>query len=208
MKRPGGLSRILPHRHAPHMHATTAHSSRGLSRRCRAQRPRLLISTCCSSSCCSGETAPGRPVSGTARSRVIPKSVIQSAGCALTELRGLGAQLARPHLGRAIDGRGRVGVRVGRRRRVVLLLLRQLRVPCNLRRGCGLLLRLVSRALAAGGGAHTPARTAPRLGLSMSVRASLKLAQTSAARLTAPCNQAPAGEAPSELSPSEPRKVG
>lgn len=43
---------------------------------------------------------------------------------------------------------------------MVLLLLRQLRVPCNLRRGCGLLLRLVSRSLAAGGGAHTRARTA------------------------------------------------
>ena len=43
---------------------------------------------------------------------------------------------------------------------MVLLLLGQLRVPCNLRRGCGLLLRLVSRALAAGGGAHTSTRTA------------------------------------------------
>ena len=73
---------------------------------------------------------------------------------------GLGAQLSCPHLGWAIHGRRRVCVRIRRWRSVVLLLLRQLRVPCNLRRGCGLLLRLVSRALAAGGGAHTPARTA------------------------------------------------
>lgn len=79
-----------------------------------------------------------------------------------TELLGLGAQLSRPHLVRAIDRGRRVGIRVGRRRRVVLLLLRQLRVPRNLRRGCGLLLRLVSRAIAARGGAHTPARTALR----------------------------------------------